>query len=113
MMIRCEQTKRGDQVKVMFTVPSDRATGAIAVVGDFNQWNPGANPMKRKGDLYTASLMLSVGRRYAFRYLTDGGEWFNDETAHDIEPNDFGGENSVINLTDLSQIEGGPTPTSP
>ena len=31
--------------------------------------------------------MLDAGRRYAFRYLADGGRWFNDDAAHDYQSN--------------------------
>jgi 1,4-alpha-glucan branching enzyme len=103
-VIHCEPTKRGDQVKVTFTVPADDADGSVAVVGDFNGWNPGANPMRRKGDVRTACLTLSAGRTYAFRYVTETGAWLNDAAAHGYEPNHLGGENSVLDLRDAGQL---------
>lgn len=99
-MITCEPTKRGDQVKVTFSVVARDATSRISLVGDFNGWRAGSNVFKRRGDLDVASVTLSAGRRYEFRYVDDSGVWFNDEAAHDYVPNKFGGENSVVDLRD-------------
>jgi hypothetical protein len=55
---------------------------------------------KHRGDVDVASVMLSAGRRYEFRYVDENGAWFNDEAAHGYVPNRFGGDNSVIDLRD-------------
>ena len=98
-MINCER-KRDGKVKVTFRVPGDVSAGKISVVGDFNDWAPGANPLRRSGDARTGSVTLDGGRRYAFRYLGEGGEWFNDQDAHGYEHNEYGETNGVIDLTD-------------
>lgn len=106
-MIRCEPTKRGDQVKVTFSLVArdDNATH-ISLVGDFNGWRAGSNVFKRRGGVDVASVTLSAGRRYEFRYVDDSGLWFNDEAAHDYVANKFGGENSVVDLRE----DGDPAP---
>jgi hypothetical protein len=38
------------------------------------------------------------GRRYRFRYLLDGERWANDGAADDYVANDFGVDDSVIDL---------------
>jgi 1,4-alpha-glucan branching enzyme len=96
-VILCEPTKRGDQVKVTFILPA--GDSAVAVVGDFNGWNPAANQLRPRGDVRSVTVTLSAGRRYAFRYLGADGEWLNDDQADAYEPNGFGGDNSVIDLT--------------
>jgi len=96
--IHCEPTKRGDQVKVTFSLASRNGNPRVSVVGDFNGWRAGANVFKRKGNRDVASLTLSAGRRYEFRYVDDDGRWFNDEAADGYAPNAFGGDNSVIDL---------------
>jgi 1,4-alpha-glucan branching enzyme len=72
----------------------------VALVGDFNGWRAGPNMFKRRGDIDVASVTLSAGRRYEFRYVDDNGDWFNDEAAHAYVPNRFGGDNSVVDLRD-------------
>jgi hypothetical protein len=99
-MIRCERHKGEGQLKVTFDIPVDGTEPPVSVVGDFNGWNPAATPLVRRGRTLRASVVLDAGRRYAFRYLADGGRWFNDDAADDYEPNDFGGRDSVIDLTD-------------
>jgi 1,4-alpha-glucan branching enzyme len=77
----------------------------IALVGDFNGWRAGPNMFKRRGDLEVASVTLSAGRRYEFRYVDENGTWFNDEAADGYVPNRFGGDNSVIDLRDIDVID--------
>jgi 1,4-alpha-glucan branching enzyme len=73
----------------------------VNVVGEFNRWSPTALPMDKDadGDLM-ATVTLQVGRRYRFRYLVDGSRWENDWAADDYAPNEFGGDDSVIDLTE-------------
>jgi len=104
-MIRCEPTKRGDQVKVTFALADEIVTGPVSVVGDFNGWNPGANPMKHKGASRVVSLTLNAGRKYRFRYLIEGGRWMNDLDAHGVQPNEWGDEDSVIDLTGCTKLD--------
>jgi 1,4-alpha-glucan branching enzyme len=99
--IQCEPTKKGDLVKVTFSLPARSDGSRISVVGDFNAWRAGANVFKRRGDLEVSSLTLSSGRRYEFRYVDDEGNWFNDDGAHGYARNEFGEDNSVIDLREV------------
>ena len=98
-MIRCEPGKGDGQVKVTFAIPADGGHERVSVVGDFNDWDPVATPLARRGETLLASVLLDAGRRHAFRYLTDGGRWFNDDEADDYQGNGFGGSDSVVDLT--------------
>ncbi|HUP69279.1 MAG TPA: isoamylase early set domain-containing protein [Acidimicrobiales bacterium] len=100
-MIRCEPKKGSDQVKVTFALPEDTVAGRAAVVGDFNDWDPTATPLRKKGDQRVATVTVPAGSRYAFRYVTEDGRWFNDDTAYGYEANGFGGDNAVIDLSAL------------
>ena len=46
----------------------------------------------------STAVTLPPGRRFAFRYLAEGGSWHDDETAEAFEPNGAGGHNAVIHL---------------
>ena len=46
---------------------------------------------------------LDAGRAYRFRYLLDGQRWDNDWAADVYLPNDFGGDDSVVDLTALAE----------
>ena len=103
-MIRCEPAK-GGKVKVTFVLPATEPGGKVSVVGDFNDWEDGATTLRKRGDTRSASVTLAGGRRYAFRYRTAAGEWFNDDGAHGYEQGDFGADNSIIDLIDGSAID--------
>ncbi len=77
---------------VSFRLHTDRPT---SVVADFNGWNPLLSPMRPSGDnTCELNVLLSPGR-YAFRYLADGGQWFDDTEADAVEPNGQGESHSV------------------
>lgn len=97
-MIERAPSKGGD-VKVTFILRTDGAGDPTVVVGDFNDWDPTATPLRRRRDQLSATVSVASGRRYAFRYLTEGGRWFNDEAADDYESNAYGGTDSVLDLT--------------
>lgn len=99
-MITCEPMKGRKRVKVSFVVPEDGLDGrALAVVGDFNGWDPTATPMRAEGGVRSATITLPVGGKYAFRYLDEGGRWFNDDGADGYQANGFGGDDCVLDLT--------------
>lgn len=97
-MIQCQPVKGTTTVKATFTVALDGHGDPMALVGEFNGWDPTANPLTRRPGARRASVVVESGRRYAFRYLAGGGEWFNDEAADDYESNGMGGENSILDL---------------
>ena len=99
-MIRCQSRKGTNQVRLTFILAENGLDGPVAVVGDFNDWNPSAMVLSRHGGQRRASVDVEGGRRYAFRYLAHGDRWFNDDAADDYQPNAFGGSDSVVDLTD-------------
>lgn len=101
-MIQRERKAGSDDVKVRFLIPAVSVEGPVAVVGDFNDWGRSSTTFRRRGDQLTALVTVPAGRRYAFRYLSGDGSWFNDDQADDYELNDFGGYNCVLDLSDMA-----------
>jgi 1,4-alpha-glucan branching enzyme len=70
--------------KVTFTVPAEAAVEAkkVALVGDFNGWNPeeAIALKKQKDGSFKTSLELASGE-YQFRYILDDEKWENDWAA--------------------------------
>lgn len=68
---------------------------SVSLVGDFNKWNPAANPMKRMADgAWLLTVELNHGHhRYAF--LVDG-HLALDPQAHGITRNDNGERVSLM-----------------
>jgi chromosome partitioning protein len=69
---------------------------AVQVAGDFNNWQPEKCPMDKIGDsgVWQTKLKLPAGK-YRYRLVVDG-QWQQDPYNEKIEPNPFGGYNSVL-----------------
>ena len=67
-------------------------------MGEFNDWNPAATPMKysKKKKAFTVTLDLEPGRQYQFRYVVDGDHWCNDWDADAYVPSEPGHGNYVV-----------------
>ena len=99
--IKKQYLKTRPVCKVTFRLPRELAPEAerVYIVGEFNDWNQQATPMKRlKSGDWTVTLELEPGREYRYRYLIDGTCWENDRFADDYVPNPFGSEDSVIRV---------------
>ena len=100
MSLKKRYLKTKPVCKVTFRVPKTvaKGAGAISIVGEFNDWQPGATPMKSlKSGEFTATVDLPAGREYQFRYLIDGETWENDGKADKYVRTCFGDcDNSVV-----------------
>ena len=84
-MIRRKKAATGT---VVTFVLDDTVDGPVSVVGDFNDWAPGVHTLrKRSNGTRSVVVTLPSGRSTRFRYLADGGYWFDDPQAdaHDQE----------------------------
>jgi hypothetical protein len=80
-MIKTTRPGRDGSVRVTFALPADEPGGAVSVVGSFNDWNPYAHPLRRRANrTRSAAIMVQAGSTLHFRYLAEGGVWFDDET---------------------------------
>ncbi len=95
--------KNKQSCKVTFSLPREAAENAqqVDLLGDFNDWQAGADPMRKTKDGgFTISIELASGRDYQFRYLLDRQIWINDWEADRYEFSPIGNcENSVVSLT--------------
>ncbi|MFQ3197478.1 MAG: 1,4-alpha-glucan branching enzyme [Paraglaciecola sp.] len=88
--------------KVTFKLSKDEAQAAdsVSIVGDFNNWDSEAAPMKRlKNGSFSAALNLPVDKDYQFRYLLNQTAYENDghADAYMMSPVSTD-ENSVIKI---------------
>ena len=90
-----EKTKRKLR-KVKFSFESAGA-GEVFLLGDFNNWNPKAHPMKNDGNgRWSRSVVIPPGK-YEYKFLADG-QWLIDPCNDQCCPNCFGSDNNVLNL---------------
>lgn len=99
-MIQKQTSPKGKTAKVIFSLPAEKVHERAAVVGDFNNWDEGAHPMKldSKRGVWTTSVSLKPGNAYQFRYRIDGERWENDEQADRYESNPYYSDNSVVEV---------------
>ena len=102
MSIKKQYLKSKPVCKVTFRVGKDAAKSAnkIFLVGDFNQWDNKATPMKKlKSGDFTQTIELDASKpEYQFRYFNDQGIWENDFEADKYIANGIDGDNSVVSL---------------
>ena len=56
--------------------------GQVSVVGDFNDWEPGAHPLELREDgMRGVSVKMPAETQMRFRYLAQGDHWFDDQDA--------------------------------
>lgn len=98
MAIKKQFVKTKPVCKVTFSVENKEAK-EVAVVGDFNNWNPTEGVMsKLKSGTFKSVLDVPKDAAYEFKYIVDG-EFINEEQADSFKWNDFGGtENSVLEV---------------
>ena len=96
-MLKKRYVKGRKAVKVSFHTARAMKAESVFLVGDFNNWDETATPMKPlKSGQFTAVVYLEPERQYEFRYLVDGEEWHNDWDADSYRPNIHGSENGVV-----------------
>ena len=92
------------KANVTFTVDPQVGAQTAAVCGEWNDWLADAGVMHRDAEGgFSVTVVLDAGRAYRFRYLLDGQRWDNDWAADAYQPNDFGGDDSVVDLTALAE----------
>ncbi|HEY0935489.1 MAG TPA: isoamylase early set domain-containing protein [Trebonia sp.] len=80
-MIKTSKPRRDGMVRVTFTLPGQEPAAAVSVVGDFNSWDPFAHPLRTRANrTRSATVTVQLGSTLRFRYLADGGRWFDDDS---------------------------------
>jgi len=83
---------------VPFVLYAPRAR-SVALVGDFNNWDTRATPLRRTGasGAWVVTVPLPPGR-YRYAFLIDGTRWLADPGAPRAPDDDFGTPNSVLTV---------------
>ncbi|HET7225810.1 MAG TPA: isoamylase early set domain-containing protein [Candidatus Eisenbacteria bacterium] len=67
----------------------------VAVVGDWNGWDPQAAPMRRAGASWVVAIPLARGA-HVYGFVVDGGRWVSDPKAPTTPADAFGFRRSVV-----------------
>src|SRR5688500_19528391 len=97
-------TSNGEQPElVVLELPKEAGATSVAVAGDFNGWSVTTHEMRQRDDgSFAITLELAPGRTYCYRYWVDGERWENDWSADAYVPNEYGGDNSMLDLRESS-----------
>jgi len=102
MSIKKQYLKTRPVCKTTFRLSREEARDArhIFIVGEFNNWNEIATPMKSlKNGEFVATLDLEADREYQFRYCFDKIAWGNDPQADRYFYSSYGDcENSIVSI---------------
>jgi 1,4-alpha-glucan branching enzyme len=69
----------------------------VFVAGDFNGWNPKADQLLKKKGRFSGTVTLPPGK-HQYKFIVDG-EWITDPLAQQQVLNQYGTQNSVVNVT--------------
>ena len=85
---------QGEKRKVTFKVIAPTAK-QVTLVGDFNQWDAHAHPMKKDDEGFWRVTVLLAPGRYEYKLLVDE-RWWEDIPAVNSIPNPFGTLNKLL-----------------
>jgi 1,4-alpha-glucan branching enzyme len=94
-----ENSSKKKTKKIQFSLQAVEAK-KVSLVGEFNNWNPDADPMQRdENGTWTKTKMLSQGN-IEYKFYIDG-EWTQDPNNLRTCPNCFGTQNSVVKVIEF------------
>lgn len=98
-MQRARTTVSGAPV-VRFGFVAPRAS-SVALVGDFNDWDPKATPLHAAaaGGVWSVEVPINPGR-HLYAFVVDGTIWRPDPAAPPAYGEDFGEPNSALTVAD-------------
>jgi hypothetical protein len=69
----------------------------VALIGDFNDWDPSRSPLRQRQGEWTATVRLKPGR-YSYSFVVNGSRWVADPHGAAVHDDDFGTPTSVITV---------------
>ncbi|MDD3656678.1 MAG: zf-HC2 domain-containing protein [Atribacterota bacterium] len=96
-----EQYCPNNLAEITFSMRADASQiNSIAVVGDFNDWDPNRNLLidDNNDGIWTVTLKLEPGR-YEYMFIIDGQKWVPDPAAYRYVSDGFGNKNAVIEIS--------------
>ena len=94
-MLKKKYFKTKNEWEITFEFESDEAE-TVALVAEANDWQPVDMKKRQKDGTFYCKMRLPKESHIQFRYLLDGNVWTNDSAADAFVPNEFGGQNGVV-----------------
>jgi AMP-activated protein kinase-like protein len=87
-------TSKADTLQFVLVAPQ---AASVALVGDFNDWDPARSPMQTAHGVWATVVRLAPGR-YRYAFLVNGVEWRADPGAPVAKDDEFGTPSSVVTV---------------
>lgn len=84
---------------------------SVELRGDFDNWAAGV-PMTLQGGSWQATLKLAHGAKVLYKFVLDGSTWLTDPQNPQQESDNYGGYNSVLNVSCPSGCADAAAPTA-
>jgi len=85
---------KADTLQFVLIAPQ---AASVALVGDFNDWDPARAPMQTAHGVWATVVRLAPGR-YRYAFLVNGVEWRADPSAPAAKDDEFGTPSSVVTV---------------
>ena len=83
--------------RLIFVFHDDEAV-SVSVAGDFNEWDQ--IPLERNGlGLWSTTITVPPAPRFEYKFIVNGQRWVEDPSNGLKAPDNYGGLNSVIDLS--------------
>ena len=103
-----KKSLEGNKVEVTFRMPPLDGVVELSLRGDFNGWAVKGVPLSQESDGgWVATIVLDAGKSYRYRYYDNQGTWHNDWEADGYVPNDYGSDDSIVDLTAAKEPSAG------
>src|SRR6267143_2010426 len=85
---------QADTLQFVLVAPQ---AASVALVGDFNDWDPARSPMQTAHGVWATVVRLAPGR-YRYAFLVNGVDWRADPGAPAAKDDEFGTPSSVVTV---------------
>jgi 1,4-alpha-glucan branching enzyme len=93
-VVEAAEAREAVPVTFEFTAPD---AGAVSVAGEFNSWDPTANPLEKDdAGVFRTTFDIAPGT-YEYKFVVDG-TWVEDPANPETVPDPYGGKNSVLTV---------------
>jgi hypothetical protein len=94
-MVQKTYLKKKNICKVKFTLNVENAE-TVEILGLNSDWQNSIIMSKKKDGSFSCDVTLPKNTQHEFKYLVNEAIWINEPEADSQNPNEFGGNNSVI-----------------
>ena len=96
-MVQKTYFKTKDYCKVKFSLKPEAAE-TVEILGLNSDWENSIIMSRKKDGTFSCELSLPKNTQHEFKYRVNATEWLDEPEADSLQPNVFGGNNSVIVL---------------